>query len=165
MLKTLKLGCFWGGNQGGLFHADGGPRNWKSIFYTRNIKETPSILTKCCWQDFDALATRIAAAASGHWRNPGIIRQDRGAYWCLSSRIDVRSYYIPFPGDVTYPGAVCVLLENDTPRQSVLIKLDGLQFRCNPCLYARCVICCQWVLSWKRGSKRGCGGGLRIWLS
>lgn len=64
------------------------------------------------------------------------------AYWSLSSCIDVGTYYIPFPGDVTYPGAVCVCVRfwKMTLRQGVLIKLDGLQFQCKPCLYVRRVI-------------------------
>lgn len=55
------------------------------------------------------------------------------AYWCLSSCIDVRTYYIPFPSDVTYPGAVCVCASgkwHNCLRQNILIKLVGL-----PCLY------------------------------
>lgn len=130
-------------------------KNERSIFtyYTHNIKETPSILTKCCWQDFDALTTQISAAASGHWRKPRIIQQDRDANGCLSSCIDVRNY-IPFPGDVTYPGAVRALLENDTLRQGGLIKLEGLQFQCNHHLYVHCVIFYQQKLSGK-SSHRG----------
>lgn len=65
-----------------------------------------------CWQDFDALASQISAAASGLWRNPGIIEQDRDVNTCLSS-----SHWCtapcyppqpPFPGDVTYPGTLDV---------------------------------------------------------
>lgn len=90
-------------------------------------RETLPIQTKWCWRDFDALPTQISADASGRWRNPGIIRQDREAHWGLSSCIDVRTYYIPFPADVTDPGALGERLEDDTRRQSVLIKLNGLQ--------------------------------------
>lgn len=73
------------------------------ILHTHNIKDTSWILPKCRWQDFDALTIQISAAASGRWRNPRIIQPDRDAYWCLSSCIDVPTYCIPFPGDVTYP--------------------------------------------------------------
>lgn len=100
---NLKVGYFSKGNQGGHLVC---LMKWMRIFiYCKQHKRNAINSEKnCCWQDFDALRIQISVAASGHWRNPGIIYQGRDAYWCLSSCTDVHIYYIPFPGDVSRRG-------------------------------------------------------------
>lgn len=102
---NLKVGYFSKGIQGGHLVC---LMKWMRIFiYCKQHKRNAINSEKnCCWQDFDALRIQISVAASGHWRNPGIIYQGRDAYWCLSSCTDVHIYYIPFPGDVSRRG-VC----------------------------------------------------------
>lgn len=110
--------------------------NWKCVFlfYTHNIKETSWILPKMSLTGL--WCTRNSNLSGRLWSltqpsdNPagqGCILVSVFLHWC-----SYLLHPIPWWCNVSKALCVCVLLENDTLRQSVLVKLDGLQFQCNP---------------------------------